>query len=173
MSKKFILSADDFGMSKAFNKAVLEGYEFGILKSCSLCANGEAFDEAISDVIPKCENLSVGVHLNIIEGKSLTNPDMLTDKNGVFNQGYISIMLKSLDKKFLNQVEKEFRAQIEKIQALTKVDHIDSHVHTHAIPNIFKLTVKLAKEYNIPCIRTQHEKPYLKRWKIRFYWWCN
>ena len=160
MSKKFILNADDFGMSKAFNKAVFEGYSFGILKSCSLCANGEAFDEAVSDIVPKCEDLSVGVHLNIIEGKSLTNPDMLTNGDGVFNQGYISIMLKSLDKNFLNQVENEFRAQIERIQSRVKVDHIDSHVHTHAIPNIFKITVKLAKEYNIPYIRTQYEKPY-------------
>lgn len=160
MSKKFILNADDFGMSNAFNKAVLEGYNFGILKSCSLCANGEAFDEAVTDIVPKCENLSVGVHLNIIEGMSLTNPSMLTDEKGIFNNGYASIILKSMNKKFLEQVEKEFRAQIEKIRAHIKVDHIDSHVHTHAIPNIFKLTVNLAKEYNIPYIRTQYEKPY-------------
>ena len=85
MRKKFILNADDFGMSGAFNKAVLEGYNFGILKSASLCANGEAFDEAVNDIIPKCENLSVGVHLNIIEGKSLTRPTMLTDEKGNFN----------------------------------------------------------------------------------------
>ena len=44
--KKFILNADDFGMSKAYNRAVLEGYESGILKSTSLTANGEAFEEA-------------------------------------------------------------------------------------------------------------------------------
>ena len=161
MNKKFILNADDFGMSVAYNKAVSEGYKFGLLCSASLCANGEAFDGAINDVIPSCNNLSVGVHLNIIEGKSLTDVPLLTGENGYFNNGYISLIKKSFNKEFLSQVEQEFRAQIEKIQSKVKIDHIDSHVHTHAIPNLFKLTLKLAKEYNIPYVRTQFENPYL------------
>lgn len=159
--KKFILNADDFGMSEAFNKAVLKGYECGILKSASLCANGVAFDDAVNSVIPKCQNLSVGVHLNIIEGKSLGNFPLLTDENGNFNNGYLEIMKKSLDKEFLKQAEDEFRLQIEKIKSKTQIDHIDSHVHTHAIPNLFKIVVKLAEEYEIPYIRTQFEYPYI------------
>jgi predicted glycoside hydrolase/deacetylase ChbG (UPF0249 family) len=69
-------------------------------------------------------------------------------------------MLKSNNPEFLKQVEFEFRTQIETVMNYTKVDHIDSHVHTHAIPNIFKIVAKLAKEYNIPYIRTQHEEMY-------------
>ena len=157
---KFILNADDFGMSEYYNQAVLEGINNGILTSASLCANGESFEDAVNNIIPQCQNLSVGVHLNIIEGKSLTECPLLTDKNGYFNNGYISLILKSLNKEFLSQTEQEFRAQIEKIMSRTKIDHIDSHVHTHAIPNIFRLTAKLAKEYGIPYIRTQYEKPY-------------
>ena len=159
--RRFILNADDFGMTEAYNKAVLEGYSKGILKSASICANGDAFEHAVDEIIPKCEDLSVGVHLNIIEGRALTNTKLLTDETGEFNNGYISIIKKSFCNDFLHEAESEFRAQIEKIQSRTKVDHIDSHVHTHAIPNIFKIVVKLAKEYNIPYIRTQFEKPYL------------
>ena len=70
------------------------------------------------------------------------------------------MIIKSFDKNFIKDVETEFRAQIEKVQEKTKIDHIDSHVHTHAIPQIFKLVVKLAKEYDIPYVRTQFEKPY-------------
>lgn len=161
MSGKFILNADDFGMSNEFNNAVLEGYRAGVLKSASLCANGIAYDEAVNKIIPCCDNLSVGIHLNIIEGKSLTDAPMLTDKNRNFNNDYISLIVKSFDKKFMSEVEAEFKAQIEKICSKIEIDHIDSHVHTHAIPNIFKLVVKLAKEYKIPYIRTQYEKPYI------------
>ncbi len=161
MSKRFILNADDFGMSVAYNDAVLEGYAKGILKSASICANGEYFDDAVKRVIPNAENLSVGVHLNIIEGKSLTNCPLLTDKDGTFSNGYISMILKSYNKDFLVQVENEFRAQIERAKDNIRIDHIDSHVHTHAIPNIFRITAKLAKEYNIPYIRTQYEKFYI------------
>jgi len=130
------------------------------LTSASLCANGKAFNAAVNEIIPECPNLGIGVHLNIIEGRSLTKAPMLTNKKGKFNKGYGQLMLMSNDPKFLEQVEFEFRTQIETVMNYTKVDHIDSHVHTHAIPNIFKIVARLAKEYNIPYIRTQHEEIY-------------
>lgn len=160
MTKHFILNADDFGMTKEYNKAVLEGYNNGFLGSASLCANGEAFMAAINDIMPECPELSVGVHLNIIEGKSLTDCPLLTDREGNFNKGYLYFILNQFNKDFIMQVEQEFRAQIEKIKDHIEISHIDSHVHTHAIPNIFKLTAKLAKEYEIPYVRTQFEKFY-------------
>lgn len=164
-NKKFILNADDFGMSPAFNRAILEGYPSGILKSASLVANGEAFEEACEKVIPACPDLGIGIHLNIIEGKSLLNGlDELTDANGEFNNSYVKLLIKSYSRNnqnFMKQLEDEFRAQIEKVMKCTKVSHIDSHVHTHSIPKIFELVSKLAKEYGIKQIRTQFEVPYL------------
>ena len=163
--KKFILNADDFGMSDAFNRAVREGYAFGILKSASLVANGDAFEAACNDIIPACPDLGVGIHLNVIEGKSLSsNLDMLTDEEGNFNNSFGNLLFKALNRKnksFFEQLEKEFRAQIEKVMSRTKVSHIDSHVHVHSIPPIFELVCRLAKEYGIKQIRTQYEKPYI------------
>lgn len=165
MSKKFILNADDFGMSKALNKAVLEGYSEGILKSASLTANGEAFDEAVESVIPKCPDLGVGIHLNIIEGKALcSDADTLINNNGEFCNSYVQLLLKSYnpkEKDFLPQVEREFRRQIETVMSKTPVTHIDSHVHVHSIPPIFEMVCRLANEYGIKQIRTQFERPYI------------
>lgn len=162
MEKKFILNADDFGLTKEHNRAVLEGHINGFLSSASLCANGSAFSAAVNDILPECPNLGIGVHLNIIEGKSLTDCPILTNSDGNFNKGYLYFILNSKNSEFLKQVECEFRAQIEKIkQFCPNIDHIDSHVHTHAIPQIFKITAKLAKEYQIPFIRTQFENFYL------------
>ena len=160
MTKKFILNADDFGMSQDFNRAVLFGCNDGFLKSASICANGPAFEGAINEILPECQNLGLGIHLNIMEGRALSNFPDITDNLGNFNCGYLGLIRKSKDKEFLNRLEKEFRAQIEKVINIAQVDHIDSHVHTHAIPPIFKLTCKLAKEYGIPYIRTQHEEFY-------------
>lgn len=153
-NKKFILNADDFGMSKAFNKAVLDGYHNGFLTSASICANGDEFDAAVNEIIPECQNLGIGVHLNIIEGNSLLNNDK-------FSNGYLKLIQLSNNPEFLEQTEKEFRLQIEKVLKHTKVDHLDSHVHVHAIPKIFELTCKLAKEYEIKQVRTQSEMFYL------------
>lgn len=165
MVKRFILNADDFGLSKALNRAVLEGFQGGLLKSASLTANGEAFDEAINSVIPACPDLGVGIHLNIIEGKALCEDiDTLTDSNGNFNNSYVQLLLKAYNPKeteFFPQLEREFRRQIETIMAKTPVTHIDSHVHVHSIPKIFNLVCRLAKEYGIKQVRTQFEKPYI------------
>ena len=57
INKKFILNADDFGLTQAHNQAVLEGYNNGFLTSASLCANGEAFESAVHDILPDCSNL--------------------------------------------------------------------------------------------------------------------
>lgn len=160
-NKKFVLNADDFGMNHDFNRAVLEGYNYGFLRNASICANGPAFESAINEILPECQDLGLGVHLNIIEGKSLTHADCLTDSNGNFNKGYLWFMLNCRRKEVINTIEKEFRAQIEKVQSVAKPDHIDSHVHVHAIPEIFRLTARLAKEYNIPYIRTQSEEFYV------------
>jgi len=163
-NKKFILNADDFGMSNAFNKAVLDGYSSGFLTSASVCANGEAFDVAVNEIIPECPKLGIGVHLNIIEGKSLqdfTKTNMLTNLEGKFNNGYLKMMYLSNNELFMEQAEREFRLQIERVLSHSKVDHLDSHVHVHAIPNIFELTCRLAKEYGIPQVRTQFEKFYV------------
>ena len=158
---KFILNADDFGLSEFHNIAVFEGWKNGFLKSASLCTNTKAFKNAVENIIPKCPYLDVGVHLNIIEDKSLTFCPLLTDNNGYFNKNYIYFLLNQNNKQFLEQVENEFRAQIELAKKYIVINHIDSHVHTHAIPPIFNITCKLAKEYNISFVRTQYEKPYL------------
>ena len=158
--KNFILNADDFGLSFENNQAVLEGYTNGFLTSTSLCANGEAYENAVHDILPDCPELGVAVHLNIMEGTSLTDCPLLTDDNGRFNIGYAYLLLNRKNKELLKQIENEFRAQIEKCLQDTQIDHLDSHVHTHAIPEIFEITCKLAKEYGIKYVRTQFEEFY-------------
>ena len=92
-NKKFILNADDFGSSKATNRAVLEGYEAGILKSVSLLPNGCAFDDAINNVLPSCPELSVGVHLNLTTGMSqCLDIDSLIDDKAVFKNNYWNLL---------------------------------------------------------------------------------
>ncbi|MBP3924851.1 ChbG/HpnK family deacetylase [bacterium] len=159
-NKKFILNADGFGMSKARNKAILTGYNLGFLSSASICANGKAFNAAVNEVLPECSKLGVGVHLNIVKGKALTKNKTLTNKKNRFNNNFLSLWIKSYNSEFLKEVEKEFRAQIEMVQRYTKIDHINSYAHVHSIPNIFKIVLKLAQEYEIPFIRTEYEELY-------------
>lgn len=179
MSEKyFILNADDLGLDRSINTAVLDGYSYGILRSASLVVNGDAFDDAITNVIPQCADLGIGIHLNITEGKSLcSDVDKLTDNNMNFNNNYFQLFIKSYnpkEKDFMEQLERELRRQIETALSKTKITHIDSHQHIHSIPKIFNLVCRLAKEYNINQVRTHFEKLYLtpdvhKHFNIKYY----
>lgn len=151
--KKIIYNADDFGISKTANEAITEGLQNGILNSTTVMPNMEAFEDAMENHFPKFSNIPLGVHLNIIEGNWLTD-------GRFFEDGFIDLLKKSYDKNFKQKIEKEFRLQIEKVLKYTQPTHLDSHVHTHAIPGYFEITCKLAKEYGINYVRTQFEKPY-------------
>ena len=172
MVKKFILNADDFGMTNAVNRAVLAGYQNGLLKSISIVPNGEFFDEAC-EILSELGNIDVGVHLNITSGQALCSDlSQLCDENRVFKNNFIKLLLKSYmshNFEFLEQVEREFRRQIEKALNKTKISHIDSHSHIHAIPPIFDIVCRLAKEYDIPQVRTHYEKPYYMHDAFRYF----
>lgn len=162
MKRDIILNADDFGLSEYHNKAVLKGYKNGVLTGASLMVNTEAFSEAVDTVIPNCIGLNIAIHLNIMEGKALTNCPLLTDKDGFFNKNYFYLILKQYDKNIIRQIKTEFKAQIDKALSYgIKINRLDSHVHTHAVPKLFDMTCSLAKEYNIEYVRTQFENPYL------------
>lgn len=168
--REIIFTADDFGLKKTYNDAILDCFLNGFLTSACVCANGDAYNDAMERVLPQCiksgKKLDLGVHLNVIEGKSLREHTYLTDKNGNFRHGFLSLLLNSYNQDFMWELEEEFRAQIEAILRDSEakgfeVSFINSHVHVHAIPKIFQLVKKLALEYKIPFIRTQNEMLYV------------
>ena len=58
-----VVNADDFGLSVSINAGIRDAYEHGILRSASLMANGEGFDDAVSRV-KELPGLGVGIHLS-------------------------------------------------------------------------------------------------------------
>ncbi len=159
--KKFILNADNFGRNSDFNRGVLNGYNNGFIRSASIVANGEAFDTAVNEILPECQQLSVGVHLDITQGKPLSDCKLLIDNTGEFSNSFLSLIKAVNNETILSEIETEFRAQIEKVKSVCKITHIDSVEHVHVIPKIFNLVCKLADEYDIPFIRTFKEELYV------------
>lgn len=163
-SNKFILNAEGLGWSTEINNAILEGSQGDILKSASIIANGRAFENAVNDVVRTCPNLGIGLSLNITKGISLCDDvKTLIDTKGVFNNNYLRLIFKAYnpkEKDFMEELEREFRRQIEKALSKSEITHLSSVDDIHSIPKIFDLVCRLAKEYQIPYVRTQFEKPY-------------
>jgi len=155
--KRLIVNADDFGLTPGVNQAIINGHDGGLVSSASLLANGEAFASAVA-LASQVPRLGVGVHLNLTEGLSVSPPGVvpsLVNRQGRFARppGALWRAL-VLGRVSAAEVEKELRAQIEKVLAAgIAVTHLDSHKHVHALPRLGRMTLRLARAYGIPSVR--------------------
>jgi chitin disaccharide deacetylase len=151
--KKLIISADDFGLHSSINEAIEKGFQDGLLTSASIIANGPSFSEAVN-IAKRNPNLGIGLHFNIIEGKSIAsenNVASLLDEGGMFFENYNKLSKRIMFGQVrLEEIEKELEAQIKHCtnSGLT-LTHIDSHQHLHMLPKIYKILVKVSNKYGI------------------------
>jgi hopanoid biosynthesis associated protein HpnK len=159
--RKVIINADDFGLSKGVNEGIVLAHRKGILTSTSLMANMPGFAQAV-ELAKQNEELGVGLHLNIVRGQPLSPANRvgsLINKEKKFFSNVFIIWRKLWTKKIKKQeIELEFRAQIEKIlENKIQISHFDSEKHIHCLPSLLEIVLKLGKEYNIKRIRYINE----------------
>lgn len=142
--KQLIVNADDFGFTHDVNAGIIEAHRHGILTATTLMANGDAFDDAVR--LAWCTpSLDVGCHLVLIQGCSIVTGEALPETP--------KKLLRALLAKKLN-VYAELRAQIEKLlEAGIRPSHLDTHKHTHIVPAVCRIVMRLASEFSIPFVR--------------------
>lgn len=147
---KLIINADDYGYTSEICKGIRYGMLNGIITSTTVLTNCTIDTEDINE-LKKIDNIGIGLHLNLTLEKPLTNGLTIQDSSGYFYDRK-RLNFESLD---LNEVEKEFRAQIHQfIQYFNQYPtHFDSHHSIHDHPRILPITRKLMSEYQIPARR--------------------
>lgn len=155
--KKVIINADDFGLVQGVNEGIVKAHQEGILTSATLMANMPGFEEAVVLAIAN-PKLGVGVHLNILRGQPVSpgqNVKSLLSKELHFIPSVSSLLRRIVWKRInFDEVEREFRAQVEKVLGSgIEPSHIDSEKHIHLIRPLFRIVLKLAKEYKIDKVR--------------------
>ncbi|MGD8537089.1 MAG: ChbG/HpnK family deacetylase [Candidatus Aminicenantes bacterium] len=155
--KKVIINADDFGLVQGVNEGIIKAHKEGILTSTTLMANMPGFDQAV-ELAGAHPNLGVGVHLNILRGQPLSpveKVESLLSKDRCFVPSVPHLLRRILLKRIgIDEVEREFRAQVEKVKNTgLSPSHIDSEKHIHMIRPLFRIVLKIAKEYRINRVR--------------------
>ncbi len=162
MTLKKIFNADDFGISKGVNAAIVKAHREGILNSASLMINQKYADEAVK-LAKEMPELEIGLHVNLTNeypAAPARQIPLLVDGQGKLKNGFVNLFLLSFLKprQLRQQAETEMRAQIAKYLATgLPLQHLDSHRHIHLIPPIFKAMRKLQKEFEVPRIRVMNE----------------
>ena len=161
MASKIIINADDFGLCTGINRAVTEAHTNGILTSATLMANMPAAEEA-AKIAKELPGLGVGVHLNLLEGKALSNDKkvkVLLNPDGQFKYPVIKLAVKSM---LSNKIKEAIRIELaEQVQWLIDngitPTHLDSHKHFHCFSSIYPIVCQLAKKFSITAIRWPFE----------------
>lgn len=158
---RLIIRGDDMGYAHAGNEALIKCFKEGIETSIEVIVPSPWFPEAVK-MLEDNPGIDVGIHLAItsewshIKWRPLTDCPSLRDADGYFfpmiwpNKNYPGQAIKE-NKWKLEDIEKEFRAQIElAIKKIPRISHISSHMGcTDISDSVKQMTRKLAKEYKI------------------------
>lgn len=160
--KKLIVNADDFGLHPSINAGIIKGYREGFITSTSLMTTATYWQEAVA-LAKENPKLGVGVHLTLVGSVPPALPEdkvkSLLDADGLFLPDYVAFAKRYYTGGVKrSELEAELRAQIERSLASgVNITHIDSHQHTHVLPGIMPLVLKLSYEYNIIRVRIPKE----------------
>lgn len=145
---KLIINADDFGLCKSVNEGILKSFKDGVVTSTTMLANTDGFSDAVK--IYNENQLNVGIHLTLTIGNPVDKSvKTIVDENGHFYN--LSNFEKNLDSFSKDEIEREFLAQIEKIERQgIIISHIDTHHHIHKHKKISDVICNIALQKNIP-----------------------
>lgn len=160
--KQLIVNADDFGLHPLINAGIIKGHQEGFITSTSLMPSAPCWQEAVR-LAKENPRLGIGVHLTLVGGVPSVLPkekvSSLLDDDGLFLPDYVAFAKRYYSGAVKrSELEAELRAQLERaLSCGVNITHIDSHQHTHVLPGINSLVLKLSNEYNIIRVRIPKE----------------
>jgi hopanoid biosynthesis associated protein HpnK len=146
--KQLIVNADDLGLTPAVNRGVVRAFQDGIVTSASLLVTGSAFEDAVA-LAQQNPELDVGLHLALVEERSVLGPDVLptlVDETGRFPRTSAEFIQRAiLGGISWHEVEQEIAAQIALFEKTgLRLSHLNSHQHLHMFPPVFQIVRRLA-----------------------------
>lgn len=150
--RRFILNADDLGLSEGINLGIAKSVKEGLVKSTSVMVNMPEAEKGIELVQESNPNVEINLHINFTLGYPVYEPieeiESLLDGNGQFlssshykNGGTLSFSYPA--------IKKEMRAQILRFKEL--LGDFPVHMETHSVGDqaVGQALYELAAEYDI------------------------
>ncbi len=149
---KLIINADDFGCAPSINQSIACAFKQGLINSTTMIVILPGFEDGIRLAKLQGFDKQIGLHLNITDGKSITDLSGtgLTDELGQFLRNSVCKNDFFLDNVLRSKIKEELDAQYHKLVSYgITPTHFDSHHHIHTKPKLVTLFVEFAKEKNI------------------------
>lgn len=156
-ARRLVINADDLGFTPGVNRGIFECAAAGTVSSASVMVNTPGFDDAMAGraSVP----LGLGLHLNLIDGRPLTQAPSLTDAaTGDFHPFATFLARATAGALVYREIEAEVAAQLQRLRAAgVPVTHLDSHRHTHVHPVVWPAVVEAMRAAGVRTIRIPRE----------------
>ncbi len=144
MTSRLILNADDFGYDPAVSRGIAQSMRQGVVSSTTMIVNSPHSEDAAR----QADGLAIGLHLNLVRFPSISEPARELNEQD------------TLDADF---VERETRAQLDRLEALLGrgATHLDVHKHAHLRAPVLEGLARVAKARSLavrsinPAMRAQ------------------
>jgi chitin disaccharide deacetylase len=154
-----IINADDYGLTDATSRTILDCYTDGVLTSTTVLVPAPGFAGTVG-MLSDHPDLGIGVHLALV-GEDRPVLSAAEIPSLVDDQGRFPISWKrfarsaSLGRIDTADVERELTAQIDAVtgHGLT-LTHLDSHQHLHEWPTLWPVVQRLARHAGVRAVRT-------------------
>ncbi len=161
MPGRIVLCADDFGLSESISRAILDLAQRGRLSAISCMTGTPHWHEHGKWLSEIKDKVDIGLHLTLADDRPITVMRHLAPDGKL--PGIGSMILKAYGGKLdLAEIETEARAQLDAFTAVTGFApaHIDGHLHTHILPGIRDVVVRLAASVTpSPWVRNVYDTP--------------
>lgn len=157
MAVTLIVTADDYGLTDASSRAILDAHRRGVVTATSVLAVAPGIERRLA-WLDDAPDLAVGVHLALVgEDPPLLGArevPTLVDRRGRFAPSWRALLPRLvMGRVDPNDVLRELEAQVERVGSGRRLTHLDAHQHLHLWPSVGRVVVALALANDISAVR--------------------
>ncbi len=172
MMTKLILQSDDYGITPAVASGIIYGIEHGAIRNTGFFTNMAWAPECAEMIKPYLDKIALGIDFNLCNGFPVCDPKdvpSLVDAEGRFidmnthrrlfaedNPG-VAPWAPGKDHCDPADIEREFRAQLERYRELIGKDPDYFHAHAYCPEPHAQVIRQLAEECGKPCTLKMHD----------------
>ena len=152
MSRRLIVNADDWGMTRGVSEGILAAHRHGIVTSTTVLVTADLDRALVARLLDS--GLGVGLHVNLTLGKPLTRGRSLVDDQ----RRFVRDARHAAARAAAADVRAEVEAQVAKFQKTFRraPTHLDTHHHVGLHPPVREVVVHVARALGVP-VRSQDD----------------
>jgi predicted glycoside hydrolase/deacetylase ChbG (UPF0249 family) len=150
VTRRLIVNADDFGLTRGVSEGILAAHRHGIVTSTTALVTSRIESEHVARA--RDSGLGIGLHVNLTLGRPLTSGASLVDESGRF----VRDARRAAARASAREVDAEIAAQVERFMDLFErpPTHLDSHHHVGALSPVRESVLATARRLGVP-VRSQ------------------